>query len=218
MNVPRKLAGTATMQAVSLPDPSLWMREFAAHFELSRRQRPSAFHKSDFPVTWGFHVLRFRLFLLFTQLAPGGTLLPLPAPLWSSFSTLSQVIEEKMVIIITSVTTSGAKFSSVAQPCPTLCDPMSCSTPGLPVRHPTPESAIPSNHLILCHPLLLLPSVFPSIRVFSVRIVCLDLTLKKNLLRLKRGYKEMILLWLSHAKDLSLACEDASLARWSEQK
>ena len=138
MNVPRKLAGTATMQAVSLPDPSLWMREFAAHFELSRRQRPSAFHKSDFPVTWGFHVLRFRLFLLFTQLAPGGTLLPLPAPLWSSFSTLSQVIEEKMVIIITSVTTSGAKFSSVAQPCPTLCDPMSCSTPGLPVRHPTP--------------------------------------------------------------------------------
>ena len=30
------------------------------------------------------------------------------------------------------------------------------------------ESVMPSNHLILCHPLLLLPSIFPSIRVFSV--------------------------------------------------
>ena len=49
------------------------------------------------------------------------------------------------------------------------------STPGLPVHHQLPESTqthaielvIPSNHLILCHPLLLLPSVIPSIRVFS---------------------------------------------------
>ena len=67
------------------------------------------------------------------------------------------------------------QFSSVAQLCTTLCDPMNCSTPGLPVRHQLPESTkpmsiklvIPSNHLILCHPLLLLPSIFPSIRVFS---------------------------------------------------
>ena len=54
---------------------------------------------------------------------------------------------------------------------------MDCSTPGLPVHHQLPEldmysnisieSVVPSNHLILCHPLLLLPSVFPSIRVFS---------------------------------------------------
>ena len=66
-------------------------------------------------------------------------------------------------------------FSSVAQSCPTLCDPMDCSTPGLPVHHqtwssPKPmsiESAMPSNHLILCRPLPLLPSVFPTIRVFS---------------------------------------------------
>ena len=63
--------------------------------------------------------------------------------------------------------------SSVAQSCPTLCDPMSCSTPGLPVHHhsrssPKPmyiESVMPSNHLILSHPLLLLPSIFPSIRI-----------------------------------------------------
>ena len=67
------------------------------------------------------------------------------------------------------------QFSSVAQSCPTLCDPMDCSTPGLPVLHQPQsllklmaiESVMPSGHLILCHPLLLPPSIFPSIRVFS---------------------------------------------------
>ena len=44
---------------------------------------------------------------------------------------------------------------------------MDCSTPGLPVLRHLPELVMPSNHLILCRPLLLLPSVFPSIRVFS---------------------------------------------------
>ena len=52
---------------------------------------------------------------------------------------------------------------------------MDCSTPGLPTHHQLPEFTqthvhwvvIPSNHLILCHPLLLLPSIFLSIRVFS---------------------------------------------------
>ena len=52
---------------------------------------------------------------------------------------------------------------------------MDCSTPGLPVHPQLPEllklmstkSVMPSNHLILCRPLLLLPSIFPSIRVFS---------------------------------------------------
>ena len=71
-------------------------------------------------------------------------------------------------------------FSSVTQSCPTLCDPMNHSTPGLPIHYEFPESTqtiewtqmpielvMPSNHLILCHPLLLLPSIFPSIQVFS---------------------------------------------------
>ena len=52
---------------------------------------------------------------------------------------------------------------------------MNCSMPGLPVHHQLPnftqthatESVMPSNHLILCRPLLPLPSVFPSIRIFS---------------------------------------------------
>ena len=66
------------------------------------------------------------------------------------------------------------QFSSIAQSCLTLCDPKDCSMPGFPVHHQLPEFKLmsielemPSNHLILCHPLLLLPSIFPSIRVFS---------------------------------------------------
>ena len=60
------------------------------------------------------------------------------------------------------------QFSSVAQSCPTLCDPMNCSTPDLPVHHQLTciESVMPTNHLILYRPVLL-PSIFPSIRVFS---------------------------------------------------
>ena len=67
------------------------------------------------------------------------------------------------------------QFSSVAQSRPTLCNPMDCSMPGFPVHHQLPElfklmsieSVRPSNHLILYCPLLFLPSIFPSIRVFS---------------------------------------------------
>ena len=67
------------------------------------------------------------------------------------------------------------QFSSVAQLCPTLCKPMDCSTPGLSVHHQLQEftklmsikSVMPSNHLLLCCPLLLLPSIFPRIMVFS---------------------------------------------------
>ena len=71
------------------------------------------------------------------------------------------------------------QLSSVAQSCLTLCGPVDHSTPGLPVHHQFPEftqthvhavgvqSVMPSNHLIPWRPLLLLPSIFPSIRVFS---------------------------------------------------
>ena len=70
------------------------------------------------------------------------------------------------------------QFSSVAQSCPILCDPIDCSTPGLHVHHQLKsiESLMPSNHLILCCPLLLPPSIFPRIRLFSnesvLRIRC----------------------------------------------
>ena len=67
------------------------------------------------------------------------------------------------------------QFSSVTQLCPTLCDPMNRSTSGLPVitksrrslKLTSIESVLPSSHLILCHPLFLLPPIPPSIRVFS---------------------------------------------------
>ena len=67
------------------------------------------------------------------------------------------------------------QFSSVAQSCPTLCDPIGCSTPGLLsitnsrslLKLMSIESVMPSNHLILCCPLLLLRPIPLSIRVFS---------------------------------------------------
>ena len=68
---------------------------------------------------------------------------------------------------------SSVQFSSVQLL--SLCNPMNCSMPGFPVLHcllefvelMSIEAVMPSNHLILCCPLLLLPSIFPSIRVFS---------------------------------------------------
>ena len=65
------------------------------------------------------------------------------------------------------------QFSSVTQSCLTLCSSMDCRTPGCPVHHNSwsliklmfIESVMPSNHLILCRPLLLLLSILPSMRV-----------------------------------------------------
>ena len=69
----------------------------------------------------------------------------------------------------------GGCCYSVAKSCATICNPMDCSTQGFPVLHHLPEFAhtmsteptMLSNHLILCHSLLLLPSIFPGFRGFS---------------------------------------------------
>ena len=69
----------------------------------------------------------------------------------------------------------SVQFSSVSQSCPILWDSMDYSTPGFLsitssqslLKLMSIESVMPSNHLILCRSLLLLPSIFPSIRVFS---------------------------------------------------
>ena len=75
---------------------------------------------------------------------------------------------------------SSVQFSSVAQSCSTLSDPMDCRTPGFPVVTNSQsllklmpiELVMTSNHLIC--PLLLLPSIFPSIRVFcSESVLCI---------------------------------------------
>ena len=68
---------------------------------------------------------------------------------------------------------------SVSKLCPTLCYPMDCRAPGFTVLHylqsllkpMTIEPVMLSNHLILCGPLLFLPSIFPSIRVFSNELI-----------------------------------------------
>ena len=79
-----------------------------------------------------------------------------------------------VIFIILNTYMHSVQCSSVTQLCPTLCEPMDNSTPGLPVRHQLSKlsqthlhwDVMPSNLLILCHLLLLLPSIFPSIRVF----------------------------------------------------
>ena len=79
------------------------------------------------------------------------------------------------VWITTNCGTFLVQFSSVAQSCLTLCNTMNRSTPGLPVHHhlrsslrfASIESVMPSSHLILSRPFLLLSPIPPSIRVFS---------------------------------------------------
>ena len=69
----------------------------------------------------------------------------------------------------------ATQFSSVTQACPTFLTPwtaahqasLSITNPQSLLKLTTMESVIPSNHLILCRPLLLPPSIYPSIRVFS---------------------------------------------------
>ena len=86
---------------------------------------------------------------------------------WTPFRIVCLQIYETFYVSV--------QFSSVAQSCLTLCDPMNCSMPGLPVHHQLLEPTQTHVHLIgdaiqpsiHCHPLLLLPSIFPSIRVFS---------------------------------------------------
>ena len=77
---------------------------------------------------------------------------------------------------------SSHEVAKVAQSCPTLCDPLDCSTPGFPVlncsqillKFMSIELVMLFNYLILCHLLLLLPSIFPRIRVFSnVSVLCI---------------------------------------------
>ena len=70
---------------------------------------------------------------------------------------------------------SSVQFSSVTQSCPTLCNPMNRSSQASlsitnsrsSLRLVSIESVMPSRHLILCRPLLLLPPIPPSIKVFS---------------------------------------------------
>ena len=91
-----------------------------------------------------------------------------------TFKSIYLLPHLNMTIIAYIHSDPSVQFTSVAQSRPTLRDPMNRSMPGLPAYHQLSEltqlmsieSVMPSNHLILCRPLLLLPSNFPSIRVF----------------------------------------------------
>ena len=97
--------------------------------------------------------------------------------MWSILENIACALEKNMYFAFEGKWSESCsvQFSSDTQPSSTLCYPMSCSTPGLPVQHQLPEptqtqateSVMPSNHLILCRPLLLLPSIVPRIGVFS---------------------------------------------------
>ena len=76
------------------------------------------------------------------------------------------------VCVLLCVCLSSVQFSSVTLSYLTLCDPMDCSTPGLPVHHQLPEFTQTHVHWVgdavqPSHPLLLPLSIFSSIRVFS---------------------------------------------------
>ena len=96
------------------------------------------------------------------------------------FFTESRTLEAHKLVIRAAPGRQG-QFRSVAQSCPTLCNPMDCSTPGCLfitnsrslLKPMSVEEVMPPNHLIFCRPLLLLPSTFPSIRVFSNKSVLL---------------------------------------------
>ena len=97
-------------------------------------------------------------------------------PYWISLQMVFTLREgsEKNEYALSSYCVSGTAVSQSVQSCLTLCDLMDCSMTDLPVHHQlleltqmSIESVMLSNHLILCHPLLLPPSIFPNIRVFS---------------------------------------------------
>ena len=129
---------------------------------LEKPEKNSSFQKRTEPTEAGNYICRFTSiwFSDFPSQSPHHLSL-----IYSYIFMLSQIF----------INSTNIQFSSVSQSCPTLCDPMNCSLPGLPVHHHLPESprpmsiesVMPSNHLILCRPLLLLPSIFPSIRIFS---------------------------------------------------
>ena len=89
-------------------------------------------------------------------------------------SSLGKTVRFCPAVFCTTRPNLPVQFSSAAQSCLTLCNPIDCSMPdSLPITNSwslpiliSIELLMPSNHLILYHPLLL-PSIFPSIKVFS---------------------------------------------------
>ena len=139
-----------------LPDPGIELRSPALQVdalpaELLRKPRGTAEGKPN------------------GVLCPGSFLLILGGRLWMTFPKIVLLCKSCLINI------TSDQFSSVAQLCPTLCDPwiaaclasLSITNCRSLLKLMAIESVMPSSHLILCHPLLLLPPIPPSIRVFS---------------------------------------------------
>ena len=104
---------------------------------------------------------------------------------------------------------------------------MDCSMPGFHVFHHLPERAqnhahwvvMSSNHLVLCHPLLLLPSIFPSFRVFSnesaLHIRCPKYWSFSFIINLSNEYSGLTPLWLTGL--ISLQSKDSQESSPTEQ-
>ena len=94
----------------------------------------------------------------------------------TSIETVCKRLPQDKPKIYGQVPITSLHFSSVDQSCPTLCNPVDCSMPGFSVQHQSQrllklmsfESVMPSNHLMLCHPLLLPPSSFPASMSFPM--------------------------------------------------
>ena len=96
--------------------------------------------------------------------------------IWQSFLTL---LSPTIIWNLSSKLVKFQSINSAAQSCPTLCDPMDCSTPGFPVLYLSKisqsllklmsiELVMPSNHFVLCHPLLLPLQAFPASGFFPM--------------------------------------------------
>ena len=100
---------------------------------------------------------------------------PLPFLLLLLHFLLLLLLLHHLLLILLFLTFQSVQLNSVAQSCPTLCDPVNHSMPVLSVHHQprslpklmSIESVMPSSHLILCHPFLFLSPIPPRIRVFS---------------------------------------------------
>ena len=140
----------------------------------TRWQKYWSFSSSISPSSEYSGLISFRI-EWFDLLAVQGTLKSLfqhhsskASVLWHSAFFIVQLSQ---LYLTTGKTISSVQFSSVSQSCPTVCNPVDCSTPSFLVHHwswlklISIELVMPSNHLILCR--LFLLSILPSIRLFS---------------------------------------------------
>ena len=138
-----------------------------SHIYLELQGVPNSQNNTEEEKVWGLTLLNFKIYCKAEIISYWHTV-----DIWTD---QTQLWVEKLIICSQFIFDMGAQFSTVTQLCLTVCDPwtaahqasLSITNSWSLLKLMSIESVMPSNHLILCHPLLLLPSVFPSIMVFS---------------------------------------------------